>query len=791
MDVKLQNVPEILQKFGLFCLWKYEERGGRKTKVPYNPQTMERGDSTDKSAFVSFPEIVNIWQRVKDQFDGIGVGVFDQIAAVDIDHCIAAETGLSELARDIIARLNSYAEISPGNNGIRIFFGVLNTDWYDKSKYYVNNRNRGLEIYLPGTTNRFLTFTGNTTNRRPVMMCESEIRAILDDYMLRQPKEENQPQLKAAPADRSDSELIDEAAAASYLFRKLWSGDISGYPSHSEADLALCNFLARLTGRNEGRMDALFRQSGLMRDKWNRKDYRTATIQKAIRDCKTVYDPDYGRNDPARDFSAETLEPKDKTDLGQVAIFVREYGDIVRYSDATKYLVYDGKLWNENDLDAQRLVQKLAERQTKEARKQWSEANAAEMAASEAAAGVVRDALEGDNEELKAAKAAVKKAKAYHSWAMKQQDSNRISRVLKELKPQVQINIEELDADGFLLNTPAGTVDLRTGQIRPHNANDHCTKITGTAPGKENAELYKKFLDQVTSGDQDLERYLQEVAGMCAVGKVFSEKLIIAYGEGGNGKSTLFNLWADVLGDYAGTIPSESLVVRGSNAKDYSIANLRGKRLIIAAELREGARLSTDAVKKMCSTDKVTAEKKFKDSFEFKPSHTIVLYTNILPRVGTNDSGTWSRLVVVPFKAKFRDQAGEIKNYAEYLFRMCGGAVLDWIIEGAKRFIENGGVIRLPECVRNEIEQYKDQNDWFKDFIEECCTIGKGFNVGAATLYRRYKDYCDSTKEYQRSKAEFSTELINAGYKRIRDMHGVKYYGLTIKYREFNDNFSA
>lgn len=324
MDVKLQNTPDNIQKFGLFCLWKYEERGGRKTKVPYNPRTLERGDSTDKSAFVSFPEIVNIWQREQDHFDGVGIGVFDQLAAVDIDHCIDPEDGLSELARNIVSRLNSYTEISPSGEGIRIFFGVLDTEWYDKSKYYINNRNRGLEIYLPGTTNRFLTFTGNTTNKRPVMMCEREIKAILDDYMLRQPKEESRPQLPAAPADLSDRELIDKAAAASNgdLFRKLWSGDISGYPSHSEADQALCNILAFWTGCNEGRIDTLFRQSGLMRDKWNRKQsgttYGAITIRKAIADCKEVYDP---RGDPSKDFAMPVKkEPAPVDDLELISL---------------------------------------------------------------------------------------------------------------------------------------------------------------------------------------------------------------------------------------------------------------------------------------------------------------------------------------------------------------------------------------------------------------------------------------------------------------------------------------
>lgn len=159
--INLGNMPEYLQIYGLFCLWKYEERDGRKTKVPYNPKTLQRGNSADRNAFVSSSEISEIWERVHDQFDGIGVGVFDQIGAIDIDHCFEGGE-LSAIAHDIVDRMNSYTEISPSGEGIRIFFVVLNTDWYDKAKYYVNNRALGLEIYLPGTTNRFLTFTGNT-----------------------------------------------------------------------------------------------------------------------------------------------------------------------------------------------------------------------------------------------------------------------------------------------------------------------------------------------------------------------------------------------------------------------------------------------------------------------------------------------------------------------------------------------------------------------------------------------------------------------------------------------------
>lgn len=485
-----------------------------------------------------------------------------------------------------------------------------------------------------------------------------------------------------------------------------------------------------------------------------------------------------------------SLKPLTPTDLGQASVFVQEYGDIVRFSKATDFLVYDGKVWRENELNAQGLAQKLTIRQLKQAREQLRKAQDELTAVQEAAAGNDVFGSEGNNN-IKQAENKVKSARSYHSYVLGRQKSASIANTLKESRPSVQIDVKELDVDGFLLNTPAGTVNLKTGQMMPHNSRDYCTKITGVSPSGENAELYYDFINQVTSGDLDLAQYLQEVAGMCAVGKVFSEKLIIAYGEGGNGKSTLFNLWAEVLGDYAGTIPSEELVVRAGNAKSYSIANLRGRRLVIAAELREGSRLSTDAVKKMCSTDMISAERKYRDPFEFRPSHSIVLYTNVLPKVGTNDSGTWDRLVVIPFNARFRNKTGEIKNYCDYLFQRCGGAVLEWIIEGAQRFIANGGDIVLPQCVKSEIQQYKEQNDWLSDFVSECCMIGSMYNIGSGALYKCYSDYCTSTGEYKRSKADFNTALEQAGYRRHRGNKGALYYGLTLRLREYDSRSSA
>ena len=762
MGINLDNMPGCLRETGRFCLWKYEDRGRRKTKVPYNPKQAGSYAASDRQdTFVSWSEIVEIWQQEQSRFDGIGIGVFGDLCAIDIDHCIDQDGNLSEMAKDIIDTLCCYTEISPSGEGVRIFCRVSDGFSYDREKYYINSRAAGLEVYIAGMTKKFLTFTGNTLIEGDVSVCDQEILQIVEKYMKR-------PATAAAAAshsvstvraifaafDLTDQELIERARGASRKFNRLWCGDITGYASQSEADLALCNMLAYWTGCDAARIDHLYRLSGLMRKKWERDDYRRATIQKAVHDCCEVY----------------TLRPNDFSDLGQAAVFVEEYGNSVRYSKATGFLVYDGFVWSENDLDAQQLSQELTDRQLKEARRLLKAAHDRAIDAAEAA--------EGDGS---GAAADVKEAKEYHKFVLKYRASSAITHTMTEARPALQIGIDDLDKDAYLLNTPGGAVDLRTGEIRENRPDDYCTKITGCAPAAKGGQIYSDFLERVTCGDQDLQRYLQDIAGMCAVGNSDAEKLIIAYGDGGNGKSTLFNLWSKVLGSYAGTIPSESLIIRNSTAKDYSVAELRGKRIAIAAELREGARLSTDMVKKLCSTDRITAEKKYKDSFSFIPSHTVILYTNHLPKVGTNDAGTWDRIAVIPFNARFRNEAGEVKNYAEYLFNRCGGAVLLWIIEGAARFIKEGRKIIEPACVVDAVEEYRAENDWLGRFINEECNTGADFKEGAGALYERYRAWCGISGEYARSQRDIKEALEKAGYRWKKEKFGKFHLGLRLR----------
>jgi P4 family phage/plasmid primase-like protien len=229
---------------------------------------------------------------------------------------------------------------------------------------------------------------------------------------------------------------------------------------------------------------------------------------------------------------------------------------------------------------------------------------------------------------------------------------------------------------------------------------------------------------------------------MAAIGKVYEERLVIAIGSGGNGKSTFFNAIQDVLGDYAGTIRSELMIASNDSGKKFEYARLRGKRFIVAEELEEGKQLDTAAIKHLCSTGDINAQFKGKDIFTFKPSHSTVLCTNHMPSVKAVDNGTWDRLIAVPFNGRFRNQATEIKNYGAYLVENCGGAILSWIIAGAQKYIHNDYKLIIPEAIKAVTKEYQAENDWAADFFSTCLSFEPDLSATASDLYSAYTTYC-------------------------------------------------
>lgn len=446
------------------------------------------------------------------------------------------------------------------------------------------------------------------------------------------------------------------------------------------------------------------------------------------------------------EFGGESLKPDDYSDMGQAKVLVREYGDELKFTDATDFLRYNGEFWDENSQASIGAVEEFLDMQLVDAQEQFDTACQVLIDA-----GIPEKIVKAGGKALeKEIPASLEKefkrylaAKAYLAFVIRYRNFKYIVSTQNAAKPMVATDINEFDANENLLNTPYATYDISKGLAgdQPHNPEDLITKITNCSPGEDGKDIWLSALDTFFCGNKELMDYVQETVGLAAVGKVYQEALIIAYGEGRNGKSTFWNTIARVLGNYSGTMSADTLTAGCRRNVMPEIAELKGKRLVIAAELEEGTRLSTSVLKKLCSTDMIHAEKKYKQPHAFKPTHTVVLYTNHLPKVGASDDGTWRRLIVIPFHAKI-EGASDIKNYSDYLYENAGQYIMTWIIEGAKKAIEHEFHLTKPKVVEDAIAEYRGMNDWLSQFLEDCCEVGDGLEQKSGELYEEYRAYC-------------------------------------------------
>lgn len=478
-----------------------------------------------------------------------------------------------------------------------------------------------------------------------------------------------------------------------------------------------------------------------------------------------------------------SLKPDDYSDIGQAKVLAREYKGELAFTDSTDYMRYDGTHWAESKQLAVGACEEFLDEQLKEATAAVEKAKKMLLDAGvdKEAVMVGGKALEKviDESSEKAFKEFMMASK-YYAFVMKRRDMKFVTSALQAAKPMLLKKITDFDSQEFLLNAPDATYDLQDGSSKAHESEDLITKMTAVSPSTEGMDLWMKALENFFCGDQELIDYVQQIVGLSAIGKVYVEALVIAYGEGSNGKSTFWNTIARVLGTYSGTISADALTVGCKRNVKPEMAELKGKRLVIAAELEEGMRLNTSIVKQLCSTDEVSAEKKYKDPFKYVPTHTLVLYTNHLPRVGANDDGTWRRLIVIPFNAKISGK-GDIKNYSDFLAEKAGGAVLSWIIDGAKKAIKNDYKLKSPKVVQDAINRYRENNDWLSSFIEECCEVNKSYEQKSGEFYQEYRSYCARTGEYTRSTTDFYTGLEIAGFEKKKTKVGAVIRGIRLK----------
>ena len=265
--VNFAAIPQELKTAASFCVWKSEKRNGKLTKVPYNPKNGQYAHTDDPSTFSDFVTAMKVYAM--GGWDGIGYRIAEGIGAIDIDHCIREDDSLNDVASSILSLFhNSYFERSPSDTGLRGFFRISPDFAYDKTVYYINNRKHGLEVYLPGVSNRFVTVTGDVYRTGAVPHDDEALMNVLNTFMKR--KSRTTGFKGTAVSYFTDEQVIEHAptSASGEKFKALYDGNWEGlYTSQSDADMALVSMLCFWCGCVEEQIDRIFRSSSLMRDK--------------------------------------------------------------------------------------------------------------------------------------------------------------------------------------------------------------------------------------------------------------------------------------------------------------------------------------------------------------------------------------------------------------------------------------------------------------------------------------------------------------------------------------------
>lgn len=441
---------------------------------------------------------------------------------------------------------------------------------------------------------------------------------------------------------------------------------------------------------------------------------------------------------------ADPMPKEPKTELGYARRLIHVYGDQLRYvPEWRRWLVWTGQRWAYDATgQSARWMKAVARRITADA---MAETNDREREA------LVRLARRGESS-------------AGVSGAL----------TLASTEETVVVTPDDLDSDPFLLNTPSGVLDLRTGELGPHDPGLLLTKMTAAAyrPGAVGTE-FGEFLCRVQP-DEGMRAFLARLLGLALEGRVTEHILPIFHGEGGNGKSTLVNAVMAALGDYAEPADPDLLTARTFDAHPTSVADLCGLRLAILHEGDAGRRLAEGTVKRLTGGDRLKARRMREDFWSFTPSHTFVALTNHRPIVVGQDEGIWRRLRLVPWDvvipAEERDEGLPDRLALEL------DAILGWLVAGYLDWHTHG--LGEPKRVVEATAKYRAESDAVARFLDECCLVGHG-TAGSTELFHAWQKWCADQGEDAGSQKAFTTRLENRGFDKGKDGTGrIRWRGL-------------
>lgn len=365
-------------------------------------------------------------------------------------------------------------------------------------------------------------------------------------------------------------------------------------------------------------------------------------------------------------------------------------------------------------------------------------------------------------------------AEALRKWAQKSEMKNAIEAAVGLAKKMMAVSDDALDSSPWLLNCLNGTVDLRTGAIKAHDPADYITKLVPLAydPTARSA-AWETVVARVTLEEgvstRPLARFLQRWFGYCATGSTREQCFVVHYGNGSNGKSTILDTVAQVMGDYAATAAPGLLVGRKTDEHPTGVADIFGRRMVTAHETGEGGALKEEVVKQLTGGDKVKARFMRGDFFEFDPTHKLQLLTNHKPQIRGQDNGIWRRVLLMPYMARFAVVEEVVAGRAHYVkdtriaerLRDEVQGVLTWIVEGAKAWASEG--LQPPDVVLAASKDYQTEQDRIGQFVSECCELDpqacEPLSDDMGGLYPAYRGWCNEGGWIPMSKLRFAQEL--------------------------------
>lgn len=746
------HMDELMQQKIWFC-WNYETRNGKRTKVPISAYGTPTGTNAPyASTWVTYEAAA---KAAKDRgYDGVGFKIPEGYFFLDIDHKDLSDP----YAQLLLERFDSYAEYSVSGGGAHIYgkcdISRLPTFIDDKGMlrldkaYYMKNPHNDTELYCGGITNRFAVFTGNVIRDVPLKECTDALLVTLDKNMRRAEKKKY-----SEKRDGSDKEVFDIVASLlkqknGEKFRKLYNdGDYSEYGSQSEADCALCAMIAFRTGANPQMIDTVFRSSALMRDKWNRDDYRESTVEKGIEACHGTFHrskmehPDFIR------FNEVTGEPYIVVPL--LAKHVWEHLDYILVRDngkqgLLKYVYENGcyRLYSNDML-----------------------------------MGVIKKYIADYDEEM------VKMSKVNEALQHITTDLNYVGQ-------------DELDANENLINFKNGLLSVSEDALTliPHTPNVYSTiQIPCSWTGKPKpTPVFDAYMHTLTNGDKAIERLLLEFIGVC-ISNIKGwrlKKSLFLVGDGDTGKSQLKSLVERLLGkgNFIGIDLKEIEARFGTGA-------IYGTRLAGSSDMSFLTVDELKTFKKITGGDSLYAEFKGQQAFEFTYNGLLWFCMNRLPKFG-GDNGQWvyNRIMVVRCTNVIPKDKQD-KRLLDKIYAERDGIVYK-AVRALQTVIWNGYRFSEPESVTAARSQYMSENSTVISFFEECmcpwqdgkinrhCTTGRIYRVYQAWCRENNNGFAKTAKEFREDLAEHLGSTYTDMTTRQKGNTYYKDYSLTLEAKE-------